>query len=62
MLFLNRELLKKAGDKWTDDDIVLRTKELIEAIIQIWPVPAGHKSGFSPDRKPKLEKRYIYPT
>jgi hypothetical protein len=57
VLFLNRELLKKAGDKWTDDDIVLRTKELIEAIIQIWPVPAGHKSGFSPDRKPKFRRK-----
>jgi hypothetical protein len=57
VLFLNRELLKKAGDKWTDDGITLRTKELIEAIIQIWPVPTGHKSGFSPDRKPRLRKK-----
>lgn len=57
VLFLNRELLKKAGDKWTDDAIALRTKELTEAIIQIWPVPLGHKSGFSPDRKPRLRKK-----
>ncbi len=57
VLFLNRELLKKAGDKWTDDAIGIRTKELTEAIIQIWPVPPGHKSGFSPDRKPRLRKK-----
>lgn len=57
VLFLNRELLKKAGDKWTDDAIALRTKELTEAIIQIWPVPPGHKSGFSVDRKPPLRKK-----
>jgi hypothetical protein len=57
VLFLNRELLKKAGERWTDDAIVLRTKELTEAIIQIWPVPPGHKSGFSPDRKPRLRKK-----
>lgn len=57
VLFLNRELLKKAGDKWSDEAITLRTKELTEAIIQIWPVPAGHKSGFSPDRKPRLRKK-----
>jgi hypothetical protein len=57
VLFLNRELLKKAGDKWTDDSIHIRTQALIEAIIEIWPVPPGHKSGFSPDRKPRLRKK-----
>jgi hypothetical protein len=57
VLFLNRELLRKAGDKWTDDAIGVRTKELTEAIIQIWPVPPNHKSGFSPDRKPRLRKK-----
>jgi hypothetical protein len=57
VLFLNRELLKKAVDSWTDDAIVLRTRELTEAIIRIWPVPPGHKSGFSPDRKPHLRKK-----
>lgn len=57
VLFLNRELLKKAGENWTDESINLRTKELIDAIIQIWPVPTGHKSGFSPDRKPGLRKK-----
>jgi len=57
VLFLNRDLLKKADDKWTDDGIAVRTKELSEAIIHIWPVPPGHKSGFSPDRKPRLRKK-----
>jgi hypothetical protein len=57
VLFLNRELLKKAGDRWTDDAIAVRTKDLTEAIIQIWPVPPNHKSGFSPDRKPRLRKK-----
>jgi len=57
VLFLNRELLKKASEKWTDDGIAQRTKELVEIIIKIWPVPTGHKSGFSPDRKPRLRKK-----
>lgn len=57
VLILNRELLKNADDKWTDDAIGVRTKELTEAIIQIWPVPPNHKSGFSPDRKPRLRKK-----
>jgi hypothetical protein len=57
VLFLNRELLKKAGDKWTDDAIGARTKEMTEVVIQIWPVPPGHKSGFSPERRPRLRKK-----
>lgn len=47
VLILNRELLKRAGEHWTDEGIQARTQELIELIIQIWPVPPGHKSGFS---------------
>jgi hypothetical protein len=57
VLFLNRDLLKTALSEWTDRAIVERTKGLTEAIIQIWPVPPGHKSGFSQDRKPRLRKK-----
>lgn len=57
VLFLNRELLKAAPDEWTDNAITVRTKELIEAILRIWCVPTGHKSGFSPDRRPRIRKK-----
>jgi hypothetical protein len=57
VLLLNRELLKKARDRWTDEGIRVRTQELAEVIIQIWPVPLGHRSGFSPDRRPRLRKK-----
>ena len=57
VLLLNRELLKKAGEKWTDDAIRLRTQELADVVIQIWPVPPNHRSGFSPDKTPKLRKK-----
>jgi uncharacterized protein DUF262/uncharacterized protein DUF1524/RAMA domain-containing protein len=57
VLILNRELLKKAGDRWSDEAIRNRTREIAEVVTQIWPVPAGHKSGFSPDRKPRLRKK-----
>jgi hypothetical protein len=57
VLLLNRELLKKAGDRWTDEGIRVRTQELVEIIIQIWPVPPGHRSGFSPDRRPRRRKK-----
>jgi hypothetical protein len=56
VLLLNRELLKKAGDQWTDESIRGRTRELAEIIIQIWPVPQNHRSGFSPDR-PRVRRK-----
>ena len=50
VLLLNREILKGSVDQWTDEAIRLRTKELAKIVCQIWPVPLGHRSGFSPDR------------
>jgi hypothetical protein len=57
VLILNRDLLKKAGDKWTDEAIRVRTQDLANVIIQIWPVPPNHRSGFSPDKTPRLRKK-----
>jgi len=57
VLLLNREMLRKAGNRWSDEAIVERTGELVDAIIQIWLVPPGHESGFSPHRKTKLRKK-----
>src|SRR5262249_16711993 len=50
VLLLNRELLKQAGDAWTDEGIRARTEQLSKAVIGIWPVPPGHKSGFSSEK------------
>jgi hypothetical protein len=41
---LNRRLLEQAIDDWGDQRIRDRTEWLIDAIIEIWPVPEGHKS------------------
>jgi hypothetical protein len=49
VLMLNRDLLKKSGD-WTDPAIRARTDELSKIITEIWPVPPGHKSGFSHEK------------
>src|SRR5262249_23687824 len=56
VLLLNRELLKKAIDLWTDESIRSRTRELTEIMIKIWPVPAGHRSEYLRD-KPTLGKK-----
>lgn len=46
VLFLNRELVK-SKEHWTDEDIRARTAQMSKIVCQIWPVPAGHKSGFT---------------
>ncbi len=58
VLLLNRELLRGAGDSWTEDAIRARTRELAQVIIQIWPTPSGHRSGYIPDR-PRLRKKVL---
>ncbi len=44
VLMLNRRLLEQAKDDWDDQRIQDRTDRVIDAIIEIWPVPEGHKS------------------
>ena len=58
VLLLNRKLLEAAKDDWSNEAIRARTRDLIEVIISVWPVPAGHKSGFAsekPRRRSKLQ-------
>lgn len=46
VLKLNADLLASAGDSWTDAKVKARTQALAAAIVEIWPVPPGHRSGF----------------
>jgi hypothetical protein len=55
VLLLNREILKKAVERWTDDSIHLRTRELAAVITQIWPVPPNHRSSVASVR-PRVRK------
>jgi len=50
VLLLNRELLKTAGDNWTDAAIRSRSDELSKSIVEIWPAPEGHHSGFAHEK------------
>ncbi len=58
VLMLNREILTKAGDQWTDAAIRSRTEELANIIIQIWPVPQNHRSEFSPPKTRTRHKKF----
>lgn len=46
VLMLNRRLLDSAGPEWTHVAIRERTRALTNTILQIWPVPEGHRSGY----------------
>lgn len=46
VLKLNLEIVSNAPEVWDEATISERTDELIDQILQIWPVPEGHKSGF----------------
>jgi hypothetical protein len=57
VLMLNRDLLRKGAEQWTDELIRMRTREMTEIIISIWPVPIGHKSPYiigKPRRRKKV--------
>jgi hypothetical protein len=41
LLQMNKLLLDLAEDNWSDEKISMRTESLIEAILDIWKVPAG---------------------
>jgi len=56
VLLMNREILKTAPTQWTDEAIGIRTRQMAEIIIRIWPVPPNHRSGYQPD-KPRARKK-----
>jgi Uncharacterized conserved protein len=60
VLILNRELMRKAIDTWTEDAIRVRTGELIESVVRIWHVPAGHKTPHLASR-PRRRKKIRLP-
>lgn len=55
VLKVNLNLLEQAGHSWDEEAISQRTGALTESILEIWPVPVEHKSGFgrSVSRQPK---------
>jgi hypothetical protein len=54
VLMLNRRLLEQAEDGWNDEQIRARAERLVDLIIQVWPVPEGHKS-----RTEQIERRPV---
>ena len=44
VLIINKQVQEMGSDGWSEDQIKSRTKSMIQAFIDIWPVPDGHKS------------------
>lgn len=57
VLKVNVDLLAFAGDDWDEQKISKRTSALTEAILEIWPVPEGHKTSFGHAVTPQPRKR-----
>lgn len=54
VLLLNRQLLQEAVDAWNDDRLQARTDRMIAAVLEVWPVPEGHRSEAAADaRRPR---------
>ena len=47
VLVLNRDILKSAEIGWDDRSIKDRTETLANIVVQVWPVPKGHRSSFA---------------
>lgn len=50
ILLMNRQVRELGQDGWNEEHIESRTSKMIDAIISIWPVPAGHKSRIIQER------------
>ena len=57
VLLLNRKLVTAHPTDWSETTIRERTQEMIDAILAIWPVPAGHRSAFQPE--PRVVHRRV---
>jgi hypothetical protein len=44
VLLMNKQIQEISAKGWNEELIKARTASLIQTVIEIWPVPAGHKS------------------
>lgn len=55
VFLMNRPLIAESIDDWNEERIAQRTDEMITALLQTWPVPAGHE-GKTVDRTSRFSK------
>lgn len=57
VLFLNRDVVKRGKDAWTEAVIRDRSADLAKLIVEIWPVPPGHRSAFVHEKQPRVRRK-----
>lgn len=54
--FMNKRIISERPNDWCDQDVEERTKELENVILQLWPVPKGHKVDVGASRLAKTKR------
>lgn len=53
-LLTTQEIVNKESEEWTASDVHQRTERLSKEILEIWPIPAGHKGEIAGNREKTL--------
>ena len=57
--FMNKKIISEHADDWNDFDVEERTAEIEKVILQIWPVPVGHKVDVGAVRSAKSKREVL---
>jgi hypothetical protein len=57
--FMNKKIVSEHSDDWNDEDIEERTTEIERVILQLWPVPDGHKVDVGASRAAKTKREIL---
>jgi hypothetical protein len=56
VLLINKQVQELGSNGWSEDLIKSRTAAIVQSLINIWPVPAGHKSRILSEKPEKQLK------
>ena len=57
--FMNKKIVLEHSDNWSDADVEKRTVEIENVILQLWPVPEGHKVDVGASRSAKTKREVL---
>jgi len=57
--FMNKRIVSQHPENWTDADVESRTSEIENVILQLWPVPVGHKVDVGAVRSAKTKREVL---
>lgn len=57
--FMNKKIISEYHEAWTDADVESRTSEIENIVLQIWPVPEGHKVNVGSARLTKSKREVL---